>query len=59
MRFIFLLIVIANSAAFALGQGLFGQAPYYQGLQANQPKEINAQAVQLGQPETPAQAAQQ
>lgn len=59
MRFIFLLIVIANIAAFALGQGLFGQAPYYQGLQANQPKEINPQAVHLGQPETPAQAAQQ
>jgi hypothetical protein len=59
MRFLFLLIVIANLAAFALGQGVFGQAPFYQGLQANQPKEINPQAVKLGQPESPAQAARQ
>lgn len=59
MRFLFLLIVIANIAAFALGKGFFSQAPYYQGLQANQPQEINAQAVRLGQPQTPAQAVQQ
>lgn len=58
MRFLFLLIVIANIAVFALGQGVFGQAPYYQGLQTNQPKEINAQTVRLGQPGTPAKAAQ-
>lgn len=58
MRFLFLLIVIANLAAFALSRGVFGQAPFYQGLQANQPQEINAQAVKLGQPDSPAQAAQ-
>lgn len=59
MRFLFLLIVVANIAVFALGQGVFGQAPFYQGLQVNQPKEINAQTVRLGQPQTPGQAAAQ
>jgi len=50
MKFLFILVVIANLAVFGLGMGFFGKAPYSQGLQPNPPQEINPQAIRLGTP---------
>ena len=50
MKFLFILVVIANLAVFGLGMGFFGKAPYNQGLQANPPQEINPQVIRLGTP---------
>ncbi|HWK61461.1 MAG TPA: hypothetical protein VNT00_08580 [Eoetvoesiella sp.] len=50
MKFLFILVVIANLAVFGLGMGFFGKAPYSQGLQPNPPQEINPQAIRLGAP---------
>jgi len=47
MRFLFLLILIANITVFALGQGLFGPAPDKVGRQAASPKQINAENVKI------------
>ncbi|HEY9281052.1 MAG TPA: hypothetical protein VIP51_13340 [Eoetvoesiella sp.] len=50
MRFLFLLIVAANVALFAFGQGLFGLPPSEEGRTPRKLLQHNQQAVVLGQP---------
>lgn len=50
MRFIFLLIVIANVVLLAYGQGFFGTPPAEQGREPHHLNERNQQAVIPGEP---------
>ncbi|HUH58675.1 MAG TPA: hypothetical protein VL001_01215 [Candidimonas sp.] len=48
MRFLFLLIFVANVAALAYGQGFFGIPPSEEGRTPRQLSERNQQAITLG-----------
>lgn len=50
MRFLFLLIFVANVAALAYGQGFFGIPPSEEGRTPRQLSERNQQAITLGTP---------
>ena len=50
MRFLFLIVLVANVAALAFGQGFFGMPPSEQGRDPRQLSERNQSAVTLGAP---------
>ncbi len=50
MRFVFLIILVANVAALAYGQGFFGVPPSEEGRAPRQLSERNQQAITLGSP---------
>ncbi|HUG56929.1 MAG TPA: hypothetical protein VL002_01690 [Candidimonas sp.] len=50
MRFLFLIVLVANVAALAYGQGFFGIPPSEQGRDPRQLSERNQHAVTLGAP---------
>jgi hypothetical protein len=50
MRFIFVLVVLANVAALAYGQGFFGTPPSERGREPRQLSERNQHSVTLGAP---------
>ncbi|TKR56500.1 hypothetical protein D7I39_03925 [Allopusillimonas ginsengisoli] len=50
MRSLFLLVVFANLAVLALGQGLFGPPPSEQGRQPRQLSERNQSSITLKTP---------
>jgi hypothetical protein len=50
MRFVFLLIFVANIATLAYGQGFFGIPPSEEGRAPRQLSERNQQAITLGAP---------
>lgn len=50
MRFLFLIVLVANVAALAFGQGFFGTPPSEQGRDPRQLSERNQSAVTLGAP---------
>lgn len=50
MRFLFLIVLVANVAALAFGQGFFGTPPSEQGRDPRQLSERNQFAVTLGAP---------
>lgn len=50
MRFLFLLVFIANIAVLAYGQGFFGTPPSEQGREPRQLSERNQHAITLGSP---------
>lgn len=51
MRFIFLLVFLANAAVLALGQGFFGVPPSEQGREPRALSERNQHAIVLGTPQ--------
>ncbi|WP_199171698.1 hypothetical protein [Pollutimonas nitritireducens] len=55
MRFLFLIVLIANVGALAYGQGFFGTPPSERGREPRQLSERNQQAITLGQPLEPGQ----
>lgn len=59
MRFLFLLIVIANGALFLYGQGFFGTPPAEQGRDPRPLTQRNQAAVTLGTPIVPADQTQE
>ncbi|WP_199748500.1 hypothetical protein [Candidimonas sp. SYP-B2681] len=50
MRFIFLLVVLANVAVLAYGQGFFGTPPSERGRDPRQLSERNQHAITLNAP---------
>jgi hypothetical protein len=50
MRFIFLIVFMANVAVLAYGQGFFGTPPSEQGREPRQLSERNQHAITLGKP---------
>jgi hypothetical protein len=50
MRFLFLIVLVANVAALAFGQGFFCTPPSEQGRDPRQLSERNQFAVTLGAP---------
>lgn len=50
MRFLFFIVLVANLAVLAYGQGFFGMPPSEQGREPRQLSERNQQAVTLGAP---------
>lgn len=56
MRFLFFIVLVANLAVLAYGQGFFGMPPSEQGREPRQLSERNQQAVTLGAPFEPGQA---
>ncbi|NYT78480.1 hypothetical protein H0A71_15920 [Alcaligenaceae bacterium] len=55
MRSLFLVIVLANLAVLALGQGFFGPPPSEQGRQPRQLSERNQFSITLNAPLPPSQ----
>ncbi len=55
MRFLFLIVLVANVAVLAYGQGFFGTPPSEQGREPRQLSERNQHAITLGQPLQPGQ----
>jgi hypothetical protein len=51
MRFLFLIIVLANVALLAYGQGFFGTPPSEEGRQPRVLSERNQQAITLNPPQ--------
>lgn len=56
MRLLFILILVANVALLAFGQGFFGTPPSEQGREPRQFAQRNQDAIQLGTPAHPAPA---
>lgn len=54
MRLLFILILLANVAILAFGQGFFGTPPSEQGREPRQFSQRNQDAVKLGAPQHPA-----
>lgn len=52
MRFLFVVVLLANAAAFGLGVGLFGTPPAETGRDPRLLTERNELAVRLGTPDT-------
>jgi len=52
MRVIFFLVVIANLALLAFGQGFFGPPPAEQGRNPQMFSQRNHHAITLGEPQT-------
>ncbi len=50
MRFLFLIVFMANVAMLAYGQGFFGTPPSEQGREPRQLSERNQQAITVGAP---------
>lgn len=50
MRFLFLVVFIANVAVLAYGQGFFGTPPSEQGREPRQLSQRNQLSVTLGEP---------
>lgn len=53
MRFLLLLILLANGALFIYGQGFFGTPPAEQGRDPRPLSQRNQTAITLGTPLTP------
>ena len=51
MRFIFMIIFLANVAVLALGQGFFGVPPSEKGREPRALSERNQHAIVLGTPQ--------
>lgn len=58
MRFLLLLILIANGVLFIYGQGFFGTPPAEQGRDPRPLSQRNQAAITLGTPLTPSPAEQ-
>lgn len=58
MRFLLLLILLANGALFIYGQGFFGTPPAEQGRDPRPLSQRNQAAITLGTPLTSAPAEQ-
>lgn len=56
MRFLLLLILLANAALFIYGQGFFGTPPAEQGRDPRPLSQRNQAAITLGTPLTPTPA---
>lgn len=52
MRSLFLIVLLANVALLAFGQGFFGPPPSEQGREPRQLSERNQHAVTLGVPKS-------
>ena len=50
MRFLFLIVFVANVAVLAYGQGFFGIPPSEEGREPRQLSERNQHAITLGDP---------
>lgn len=56
MRLLFILILVANVALLAFGQGFFGTPPSEQGREPRQFSQRNQDSIQLGAPSHPTPA---
>lgn len=52
MRTIFLIVLLANLALLAFGQGFFGPPPSERGREPRQLSERNQQAISFGAPQS-------
>lgn len=57
MRSLFLIVLLANLALLAFGQGFFGTPPSEEGREHRMLSERNQQAVVLGEPRAATQSA--
>ncbi|MBB5215485.1 hypothetical protein [Parapusillimonas granuli] len=52
MRFLFIVVLLANVAVLGFGQGFFGPPPSERGREPRMLSERNQHAIQLGAPES-------
>lgn len=52
MRFLFIVVLLANVAVLGFGQGFFGIPPSEQGREPRMLSERNQNAIKLGTPES-------